>query len=94
MLKKIDLSKGKFEANGKTYYIQPTEISYNRLIEIENRKHGLTEGINIMNPHSFIYSLFEYLKKDTPDIQIHSYRKDVFNLVEKIGSYIKSIDYN
>lgn len=65
--KRIDMSTGIFDANGTTYFIQPLEMHYERLVPFNRMKPKIMEGISHEEAVTWIFHRWNDLRNPDPD---------------------------
>lgn len=73
--KRIPFEKGIFESNGRTYYIQPLELHFKRLVLFNREKPVIMQGISHEEAIRFIFKLFQMMSAPDPKkglVEVHN----------------------
>lgn len=90
-LKRINFETGKFESNGKKYYIAPLEMGYNRLVPFSQRQSEVMHGVKIEDAIKFIYNVYTEMKKGEEG----NYKQSFLNAFEELSEFCKNLEgYN
>lgn len=64
--KRIDLTTGTFESNGTKYYIQPTEMHYERLVLFNQLKPKVMNGMALEECLEWVFKMWAMVRNPDP----------------------------